>query len=779
MTVGKGRRTAICRTALAALGALLSWTSESQAELREVEVIARESGVILSLADVVNAIDNPFINGQGQIGFTGSLQSGGRFVWLGDDIVWTEADDPGNNFGWTTSISMGIGANGEWVHRPLFNDPDINALYTHLGPLLQETDPAPTFAPPAVVNFILHPLMDDNGGIWFIGLIDTDNDSFSDADILYFTPDFTTTNMVRVLEPGMDLGSGVVLTATGIDTTMNISNDGSHYIIRVGPTSALRSVVVDGSVVMKRNDPDGIEGNWDEFDFFSVNNAGNYLVAGDTTAPSIRNEFIAYNGAIQIREEDTVDGVQLLNPATNLGVAISDNGNAAYIIRHNPGSLESVFFACDASNLAATSKLIIQEDDEVDIDGDGMADATVDRINMTNDDIWIQTTNDFHVVVSADLDFPSENDREAVLRIPVTCCGDGNVDQNEQCDDMGESATCNLDCTDAACGDGKTNVSAGEDCDDSGESGTCNGDCTTAMCGDGKINATALEDCDDSGESVTCNEDCTTAACGDMKINATAGEDCDNGGTETAICDTDCTIPICGDGVLNTSAGETCDDGGESDTCNADCSAVSCGDGVVNGSAGEDCDDSGESAGCDADCTYVECGDGVVNGAAGEHCDESGESATCDMDCSAPECGDGVLNRAFGEECEDGNNDDGDGCSSTCQTETLGQGGTGGTPTGGAAGDGGLGGTAGEPAGGTAGEAGSSQGGAGNAAGTAGEAGTAGTAGTAAQAPAATNSSGGDDGGCGCTTAGSQNRGAPAGALLLGLGLLAARRRRR
>jgi len=45
-------------------------------------------------------------------------------------------------------------------------------------------------------------------------------------------------------------------------------------------------------------------------------------------------------------------------------------------------------------------------------------------------------------------------------------CGNGFVEGDEACDDMGESATCNDDCTLAECGDGVLNVTAGEECDD-------------------------------------------------------------------------------------------------------------------------------------------------------------------------------------------------------------------------------------------------------------------------------------------------------------------------
>jgi MYXO-CTERM domain-containing protein len=185
-------------------------------------------------------------------------------------------------------------------------------------------------------------------------------------------------------------------------------------------------------------------------------------------------------------------------------------------------------------------------------------------------------------------------------------------------------------------------------------------------CGDGV--AGPGEECDTGGESATCDADCTVAACGDLTVNAVAGEICDDGG-ESVTCDIDCTAAACGDGVVNATADEICDDGGRSPACNADCTAVSCGDGMVNAAAGEECDDGGESITCDADCTAVSCGDGVVNGSADEACDDGGESATCDDDCTEASCGDGVINASAGEECDDANTNAGDGCASDCIVE--------------------------------------------------------------------------------------------------------------
>lgn len=79
-------------------------------------------------------------------------------------------------------------------------------------------------------------------------------------------------------------------------------------------------------------------------------------------------------------------------------------------------------------------------------------------------------------------------------------CGDGVVDEGEDCDDAGESEACNVDCSASMCGDGVTNESAGEACDDAGNSLLCDADCTPSMCGDGTVNPIALEDCEDGND---------------------------------------------------------------------------------------------------------------------------------------------------------------------------------------------------------------------------------------------------------------------------------------
>ena len=113
---------------------------------------------------------------------------------------------------------------------------------------------------------------------------------------------------------------------------------------------------------------------------------------------------------------------------------------------------------------------------------------------------------------------PTDNDVDLddfaafqVLFYSAPICGNGVVEDDEDCDDEGESVDCDADCTFAECGDGVLNVTRGEECDDEGETATCDIDCTFADCGDGTLNVTAGEECDDgntdSGDG--CSADCT------------------------------------------------------------------------------------------------------------------------------------------------------------------------------------------------------------------------------------------------------------------------------
>jgi cysteine-rich repeat protein len=232
---------------------------------------------------------------------------------------------------------------------------------------------------------------------------------------------------------------------------------------------------------------------------------------------------------------------------------------------------------------------------------------------------------------------------------------------------------------------GNTNDNTGNTNDNTGNTNDNTAPRPLNVCGDGVVDRS--EQCDDGntvdgdGCSSTCQiETPSPARCGDGVVNGT--EQCDAGG-ETSTCNADCTNSRCGDGTVNAHAGEQCDDGNtvNGDGCSSSCHTETpppsgCGDGVVNGT--EECDGGGsETATCNTNCTTSRCGDSIVNTLAGEQCDDGNQvngdgcSSTCQIESTTPPppvtCGNGTVDT--GEECDDGNTTGCDGCSATCQNE--------------------------------------------------------------------------------------------------------------
>jgi cysteine-rich repeat protein len=228
------------------------------------------------------------------------------------------------------------------------------------------------------------------------------------------------------------------------------------------------------------------------------------------------------------------------------------------------------------------------------------------------------------------------------IQQPGEACDDGNLIDGDGCShDCKSNETCGNTITDSA---------VGEQCDDGNTANGdgCSSDCKSEKCGNHVVDAG--EDCDDAGETARCNANCTFARRGDGIVNAHAGEQCDFGvpaldGTVTdcegpakpdlnlGACNWNCTWSIHGDGIVNFQDGELCDGGVlgspnwnscESATCNDSCTPVRCGDTIVNKSAGEECDDGNLSDQDDCiSCKNARCGDGFVDslGKLYESCD--------------------------------------------------------------------------------------------------------------------------------------------------------------
>ncbi len=244
-------------------------------------------------------------------------------------------------------------------------------------------------------------------------------------------------------------------------------------------------------------------------------------------------------------------------------------------------------------------------------------------------------------------------------------CGDGVVGPGEQCDDGvppakktgsnavddGCSALCQIEanwtCPTAGlpcqylgtCGNGT--LTSNKQCDDGntvsgdGCSSTCQlepgwtcrvaGKPCTPTCGDGVVELS--KECDTGNNAPGKPDDGCSATC-----QIEPGWSC-NGSPSV------CTHGVCGNGVVET--GESCDCGTSTTNLPAGCTGPN---GLFNG----------DGSGCSKTCTK----EPICRGTNG-----TGVTHAC-----AVSCGNGNIEP--GEQCDDGNQADGDGCSSTCQTES-------------------------------------------------------------------------------------------------------------
>ena len=287
---------------------------------------------------------------------------------------------------------------------------------------------------------------------------------------------------------------------------------------------------------------------------------------------------------------------------------------------------------------------------------------------------------------------------------PGALCGDGVVEGDESCDDGGESAECDADCSPAECGDATVNQSAGEACDDGNDDDTddCVAGCQLASCGDGLVQE-GVEDCDDGNDDDTddCVEGCAAASCGDG-FTQEGVEECDDGDdVDDDECANDCTLPpaLCQNGSLQLGVAPggammVCDDPNDA-TCEQDLEQLCpptwhlctyteynarndgwnypVGGGTIvvgeiycrqNSGAGHFTLGGGNVTNLGQD-TGMDCYHGSSRDSCPSNygCNEQQDQALC---CApSPSCGDGQVNDPE-EQCDDGNMDESDECLNSC-----------------------------------------------------------------------------------------------------------------
>ena len=252
----------------------------------------------------------------------------------------------------------------------------------------------------------------------------------------------------------------------------------------------------------------------------------------------------------------------------------------------------------------------------------------------------------------------------------TTTEGDGDGDPTDSGDGDGDDPATATDSGDGdgdpTSGDGDGDPTSG---DGDGDPTSGDGDGDSPLCGNGVVDEG--EECDVGEETMFCDGDCTFSVCGDGYHNMLS-EECDDGNANNDDgCIGACLINVCGDGTVYVGV-EECDDGNnvDEDDCLNACTLSICGDGVIHAD-NEECEDGNDvdTDACTNACLNAVCGDGILQEGV-ELCDDNNfdDSDECPGSCEPAFCGDGYTQQGV-EECDDGNDVDDDFCSNTCESD--------------------------------------------------------------------------------------------------------------
>jgi hypothetical protein len=328
-------------------------------------------------SSTVAAFNPVFTDGQGRPGALLELASGARAIWYDGAVVFDSSTVITPVLSGSES-TIGIGNGGAFVYSP--NADGEDSLWTHRGLLLRRDDPAPGL-PGQFMTFSSRPTMLPDGSVIAVSGFAAAAGGTTLGRVMYRSAPDAGLPIQPLLKTG-DLVEGVAIGTLGVGFNYQMSDNGQHLIVPLlldtGSTANDGALWVNGQVVAREGSPVGVSmpgENWEAFAGVAINNAGNWLLAGDSNGATSRDAFLAYRGSVQVREGDVVDGEALTAPAAMRAASIDNRGRAVYIWNTSP-NVRKAFYAEDARNLAA-ARLLLKTGNTLDFNGDGQPEGTV------------------------------------------------------------------------------------------------------------------------------------------------------------------------------------------------------------------------------------------------------------------------------------------------------------------------------------------------------------------------------------------------------------------
>lgn len=390
--------------------------------------------------DAVSQLRSPAVSASGDLGFSGALDVSGNsdgFIFFDDQVVWrVSIEEPGLG---VPSVAA-FGDSAEWIARIL--DGSTQQLWSDVGLVLEEGDTVTSGSDSFSVLEISPTdlaVSGDGEGFWQIKVEDAQGSrhrllassvTLSQNDIvLEFTPDSTF--------DGYQVNSFFPFTSAA-------SSDGSQVALglRLMVGGSNKPAIVEGAEVkILQGDLTGENPNewWSALGTPNVNVDGDIVFRGSVRTPSTSDVdvFGLIDGSDSadpltiLREGDSVcppggGSCTTFEPnSTVKDLRLSDDGHVAYlwVEPSSAGADEYLAFACSSTDATAAT-ILLSRFDGVDFDGDGSADATVDRVGLASPEGGRIAIANGSIYVGAELYYSPAGSGlvDAILELPQPTC---------------------------------------------------------------------------------------------------------------------------------------------------------------------------------------------------------------------------------------------------------------------------------------------------------------------------------------------------------------------
>jgi len=388
--------------------------------------------LVLKEGDAVNGVTvtdlgDPYTNSIGQVGFVITLSDTTRGVWAAGNQIFNTSQDA-NLVGGVES-TMGISDALDFLISPTVVG-NLDAVYTSAGVLLKASDAAPGF-PGRFSSFNSRPRMVANGSTFWVGGTTATLGGATTQRVYYKNVTPNVPGATTPLLAGGQLFGGESLAMTGIEFAHDASDDGSQYINRLtmsGSTATDAFVAVNGTTIVAREGSVADSGElWQGFSFVGINNAGQWVVSGDTDGSLATDGIVATPAGVIFREGQSVGGI-VYSGAIN-AISVNNVGGVTFIM--GTGGTNEALVTGPIASFLANADLLLKTGDAIDINNDNVADFIVTDFNAsTTIAPGLDTDDSGAIYVNVDIsDLGGAALGEAIIAV-------GELPSGPSCDDI-------------------------------------------------------------------------------------------------------------------------------------------------------------------------------------------------------------------------------------------------------------------------------------------------------------------------------------------------------